>query len=133
MPAQRLHRFRAGDALSARALNLMLAEVERLGRITAVPPVAILQDDVSGIAVGPDFADSQIFVKLTGSAGGAYAWTQESRGGGAWGDTTRTGTTSADPAIEANGNGAVPIGTVVPAWRDTLSGELIFQLAACAP
>src|SRR4051812_20505996 len=127
--------FRAGEVISARALNEFFAEVARLGKIGVVAPMT-MADDSAGIHFGVALQERWA-IKLTGAGpGGDYNWTRQiGATGGGWADHPggQTGTTGADPAHEMNANATVDLSPnpVVEAWRDPVSGALLFQQGSC--
>ena len=130
-----LAEFRSGYALTARQLNALLDEIERLGKITAAAPLSVQIGD-GGIAFAAAFAEIW-WLKLTSAGtGGAYAWTRQiAVTGGTFANHPdgRTGTTSADPAYEINANASVNLTTnqYVKAWREPVTLELRFQAGTC--
>jgi hypothetical protein len=127
--------FRAGQVLSAKALNAFFAELERLGKIAVIAPVTMVSD-AAGVAFGVEV--SEVWnVKLTGGGtGGDYDWTRQiGVVGGGWDDhpSGQTGTTGDDPAHEMNDNDVVDLtgDPVVRAWRDPISRVLLFQSGTC--
>lgn len=126
--------FQPGERLTAAELNAIRRELQRLGTISFVPPIAGLSD---GSGVGIWYTGSpDRYVKLTsGGTGGKYAWTlQVEVAGGGWANDPggQSGTTSVDPAWEINSNTTVVLSPapVVPAWRDA-SGVLRFIAGSC--
>lgn len=74
-----------------------------------------------------------IWLKLTGRLVAAYAWTEVYPAtGGTWTNSTNTGTTTVDPAYEANGNTAIVTTTpyYVEAKRNT-AGAMMFRAGSC--
>lgn len=75
-------------------------------------------------------------------AGPVYGWRRvdrEATAAGGWREApaNAAGTPTADPAVEINGNLAVPLTTGghptrVPAWRSPEDNALLFQADACA-
>lgn len=53
-------------------------------------------------------------------SGGKYAWTQQlDTPSGGWANGPRSGTTTDNPLVEANGNTGVALNKVVRAWKDS--------------
>lgn len=73
------------------------------------------------------------WIKVTSRSGNAHAWNRViATGTGAWSnDTTLSGTTSDDPAYEANGDVTFTLPQVVYAWRDQEQGEVRFSKSKC--
>lgn len=75
-------------------------------------------------------------VKLTAKDAGAgshFSWTEQiATAGGTWADGPRSGTYSADPLVELNGNAGITLGGTIRAraWRDD-AGTLRFQRGTC--
>ncbi|WP_406699117.1 hypothetical protein V5E97_09580 [Singulisphaera sp. Ch08] len=128
-------KFRPGQTLSARVMNAIAEEVGRLGRLSVQAPLT-LQDGAGGRAIGFAAAE-QWMIKLTeAGTGGKYGWIRQQ---GVTGGTTidhpggESGTISDDPAVETNGYTGVPVtgSPVYPAWRDPMSGALLFTAGPC--
>lgn len=85
-----------------------------------------------GVAIG-EATRLEVWGKLTGHSGANYAWTEQVRSGGAWTNGSRTGTTSAQPFIEANGITTISVtgNVIVKARLSIESNELIFQGDNC--
>lgn len=127
--------FRAGQVLSAGALNELMTEGMRLGRITVVSPMTLV-DDPSGLHFAVNLPEVMAIKLTSGGTAGKYAWTRQmAAAGGAWAahPSGRTGTTAADPAYELNGNTTVNLSPnpVVRAWRDPVSNAVLFQSGSC--
>lgn len=123
--------LKPGDALSADWLNTLRAWLRRAG---------IRVDAGSGLRgnVGPQGTALSIsepeamWIKLTGHTGVAYSWTEQVPDtAGTWQDGIRTGTTTVDPAYEANGVTTVTTGRIVWGTRDRSVGEMRFTFGAC--
>jgi len=130
-----LDEFRAGQVLTVRAMNALLTEVERLGKINASPPLSCV-DSQGGLAFALDQREIWWIQLTSGGTGGKYAWTRKiADTSGTWSahPDGRTGTTSADPAYEINANATVDISTtpIVPAWRDPATNDLRFLAGSC--
>jgi hypothetical protein len=127
--------FRAGLVLSARALHILATEIERLGKLDVLPPLT-LADDAAGFTLGAALPE-RWYIKLTShGSGSAYAWTRQIPAtGGTWAahPSGRTGTTTVDAAREVGGNDVVDLtpNPVVMAWRDPVTGVLLFQMGPC--
>lgn len=87
---------------------------------------------VSGKAVGIA-RKAERWIKLTAVAGSGasatYAWTEQVRPAGAWVDGARSGTTTDNPAIRANGTGTLTLPTIARAWQEV--GEMHFIASDC--
>jgi hypothetical protein len=128
--------FQPGQRLSAKALNALVEEVRRLGQITTAPPLGH-ESNGGGVALWADLP-ARIWIKLTsGGTGGKYAWTrQKPVAGGTWAaypGPGQSGTTGTDPAYEVNSNTTVDLSPnpVVRAWREPVTGQLLFQAGSC--
>ncbi len=122
--------FKANQVLGATALRVIVEELRRCLNLTGTAPINVNANS-EGFNVAIDMR-SGIWIKLTGGGtGGKYAWTRiDPDTAGAWVDNTfETGTTTSDPAYEANGNTGVPTSppSRARAWRDPLTNELRFQ------
>jgi hypothetical protein len=73
------------------------------------------------------------WIKLTSRSGNDFAWTSQiHQGGTTWVDGYESGTTSTNPAHEANANSSIPTLPVkVWARRDPASNEVLFSLGNC--
>jgi hypothetical protein len=109
------------------------AEENRLAR--AVEEAARLSGDEStGLrhgAGGPiveDLRPEELWARLTGQDGAAYAWEEVIEGpGGTWITSSRQGTTTILPAYEVNANQAVPLPSVVRLVASRGDGCFLFS------
>lgn len=130
---RRLPRPKADDILTDDLLNALYDEIQRL---VLKPGNNIEMLQTTGGTVVSAKCPEMYWIKITGASatlmGGAvaYPWTEQIPVvGGTWADNYRTGTTSADPAIESTGYTSVPIGSIVLALR--ADGVLGFLFRAC--
>lgn len=124
--------FRPGQALTAKDLNAIKLELIRLGKVIAAPPLHV-SDDANGFRFDLD-GGIGFPIKLTsGGTGGKYAWTEQvPAASGTWTAGPRSGTTSADPAYETNGNTTIAANTIIlRAYRARETGELRFERGTC--
>ena len=64
-----------------------------------------------------------------GDRAGLYSWTEMEPGPkGTWIATANHGSLDEDPAMEVNGNAALPSDTVVQGQRDSLDSSIRFQM-----
>jgi hypothetical protein len=125
--------FQAGQVLSAGSLNAIKAELARLGKLTAAPPLFV-SADAAGVYFEFDDGSDAFPIKVTsGGTGGKYAWTEQvPAASGTWTAGTRSGTTTSDPAWEVNMNTAVPANTIIlHAYRVPETGDVRFERGAC--
>ncbi|MDR3634355.1 MAG: hypothetical protein P4L84_11170 [Isosphaeraceae bacterium] len=123
-----------GDILRTSTINALWAAWRSIGKITGVPPIYVDQD-VGGTTVSA-MLEEIWWIKLgTGDGSGNYAWTRQVPGStpGTWvvSPMGESGTTTSDPAIEANGNALIPANTFVAAWREPSSDAIVFLLGHC--
>lgn len=120
--ARKLPRYGPGKMLRAADWNQVVGEVERLGQITALPPLEVKSNN-SGVQLR--WQDNLgLWAKLTSQDGttGACAWTEQvCKADGKFEDKTnaRVGTTTASPAFEVNGaRVTIPsYAWIRPAWE----------------
>lgn len=113
-----------GDVLKAEHIKALL-EIRRNSRVRVAPPLAQMPD---GTIYLPD--SDGFWAKITGAPTGAkHPWQQVvGQSGGTWANGAASGTTSTDPAYEANGSTATLTNKYVWLSRDKASGELRFVL-----
>lgn len=131
MAKEKLAKFEAGKTLSAKALNAMAEEIDKLANMTSDPPIDIIKTPGS-IAIRLS-SKRDIFAKIT-SGTNPYAWTEVvPAAGGTFvnAGSGNSGTTSSDPAYEQTGNTSVPGNTIVRMSRAIITNEWIFQFAKC--
>jgi hypothetical protein len=128
MPPRKLPEFRPGRRLAAADLNDVAEAVRRLARITVGAGLS-LEDGPTGPHIALTVGQP-MWVKIGSGSGASYAWTEQIRSAGAWINGPRSGTTSADPAIESSGLATVPTNTIVLARRN-VSGEILFESSSC--
>lgn len=119
--------FHEGDVLSADSLNQLVTWCAqgklRFGR------GFVVHNGVVAIAARPGW-----WAKITSRGTGAnHAWIRQiATAGGGWSDdSTLSGTTTADPAYEANGVTTLSLPTRVWAWRDQETSEVRFSQSQC--
>lgn len=123
-----------GRPIACRTLNPPIAEVERLGRFSATAPLAAHYSS-SGIQVRLDSPD-EVDARITAvGSGGVYGWRgifADASSPGTWLDldSTISGTTAFDPAIERNGNATLTVGTRVAMKR--IMGAWYFSYDRCS-
>jgi hypothetical protein len=117
-----------GDYFTLKLINSLIDEVNRLNRLSVAGGEAY---DLPGCGVGvrpsePDW----IYAKLTSQSGSTFAWTEQiPASGGAFTAGSRSGTTSSDPAYEANGaSPTLPLNAVL---RRARGGSWIFVVGGC--
>jgi hypothetical protein len=120
---------RVGKPIAARTINAPADEIARLGNLRVEPPLEMI-DGPGGpmIRLAEPVA---MWIKLTANSGANYAWTDQVRTDAGWVAGFLSGTTSTDPAIEINGNAAVPVNTIGRAWRDVTSASVLFMASSC--
>lgn len=126
----KLPRVKPGDLILAEHYQQLAAATEKVANLRVEAPLELF--DVPGgylvrLAKTPD-----TWIKITGSPSGtAYAWTEQvPQSGGTWTNGPRSGTTSVDPAYEANGSTSVPANRIVRARRND-GGAWIFEFGEC--
>jgi hypothetical protein len=124
--------FRAGQVLTARDLNEIKAELKRLAKVTAVPPLNV-SSGAGGFRMDLELRVPFAIKVTSGGTGGKYAWTaQVPTATGTWAAGTGSGTTSVDPAYEVNVNTTVAANTIIlRAWRDPATNVLFFERGSC--
>lgn len=111
MPRVPRGNYRAGQRPRAADVNAALAELRRQGNVRAEPPFTV-HNGPGGLAIGHE-GGLECWARITGGTN-PYAWIEViPQASGAWADATRSGTTSANQAREANGRNNVPAGTIV--------------------
>jgi len=118
--------------IEARTLNRPIAAVERFDCIGVAAPLEIQR--AGGTIQIRDASPRGRWIKITSAASaGKYAWSEIkwSSGGSA---TTYSGlpsgTTTVNPAYEANGSTTVPLNSIV--WADPIAdGGVVFRYSAC--
>lgn len=113
-----------GDPLRAEHIKALLELRDRL-TVSVAPPLAQAPDGTIYLPDGGGF-----WAKITGApSSGKHPWLEQiPQTGGTWTDGVRTGTTSTDPAYEANGSTSTLTNKKVWLRRDKASGELRFVL-----
>jgi hypothetical protein len=107
----------ARQPIKADTLNQPIAQVEVLGNISFNAPIDATRS-ASGVNVRLALA-GELDARITGGGtGGKYAWrgvAADADNPGTWIDldADTSGTTSADPLFERNGNTTLPVGTRV--------------------
>jgi hypothetical protein len=117
------------DLIEAAHVNYLIA----LSKSTAFGVSGGFGMPEGGIAVPGELPG--FWIRLTGVASGAYAWTEAiATGPGAWADGPRSGTTTVDAALEVNtftlALPTPPDYLRVPAERSG-GGAVIFQYDTC--
>lgn len=129
----KLDRVSPGDEITTEHFN-RLHEALRALQINLAPGANLdVQSTPAGYTVAAN-PRKGLWIKLTGNSSNAYSWTEQlPQPSGTWADGYRSGTTSADPAHEINGNTSPPsLPLIVWAWRAPQSGEVVFQVGGCA-
>jgi hypothetical protein len=106
---------------------LYIYDLLEKAKVSVVPPLFLDED-------GGIFVDESpgIWVTLGANASGAYAWQEiYATPMGGWANAVRSGTTTADPAYELNGNMTDLTGKNARVWRDIATGEMRFQWGSC--
>lgn len=120
--------YRRGDAIRATDRNAQNAEIKRLGRVRGSGGLAA-RSGAGGLQVARVSSDETIFMKLTATYSGGYAWQEVvHKEDGTW-MTTSYVSSSADLAYERNGNtGLDPTaGTIYELRRSPTSGIWLFD------
>jgi hypothetical protein len=136
MPFDHPEPVKAGDPIIKDAWDRLADMVERALNV-GVDPTGGLHAFSGPFGTSISRARPQEFwIKLTShGSSGQYAWTEQvPAAGGGWTDGARSGTTTVDPAIEANANTGLTADSAAPivwAWREKATGELRFQGDAC--
>lgn len=104
----------SGESLAnylRRLFGFAVTDVQTSGNITAE-----IRGNTLSLSVPPVALNKPFVAKITGSSGAAFAWTeQQQQNATTWGDKPngRSGTTSANPAYELNGNQSLATNTLV--------------------
>lgn len=112
--------WRPGRPLTRRRINQLVEHANALGSITGGPGIEVTRTSRGvSIALGNPAAvipqAGTFAARITGSSNGAHAWEEVMPSAGSYIGKTggRSGSTSADPAYEANGRANVPANTIV--------------------
>lgn len=126
----KLPRVKAGDLIYAEDYQRLAAAAEKVANLRVAAPLELI--DIPGAYMLRLSRTPETWIKITGAPSGtAYAWTEQvPQSGGTWADGPRSGTTSVDPAYEANGSTAVPANRIVRARRND-GGAWIFEFGEC--
>jgi hypothetical protein len=130
---QTFARQRPGAAIEARTINRPIGALEQFSGLRVAAPLSLQW--VNG---SPHIALAQGAVLwariVTVGAAGKYAWQGiASAAAGTWADlpSNVSGTLTADPCYEANGNATLAVGARVQIARDAATGEWRFQSGSC--
>lgn len=126
----KLPRVKPGDLITAEHINRLFSEAERLANIQVAYPLESHSND--GNTTIRVVSQSEAWIKITSAATGtAYAWTEQiEQSGGTWTNGPRSGTTSSDPAYEANGSTSVTLNRIVRARKRSVGGW-VFEFGEC--
>lgn len=122
--------LKPGDELTARWLNDAKNSRELPWHDAAS---GLESSDAGGLPAIRARPKLEIWAKVTGAPTGAkYPWTQQlDTPSGGWVDGPRSGTASANPLVEVNGNTAITTGKIVRAWKDSRGFCWKFVYGSC--
>jgi hypothetical protein len=134
MFGQNFRRQKPGKRIAARTINEPTKQVERFARLRV--GLNLAQVEVNSTPLIRDISSAPVrkLARIIARGSGAvYSWNEVVPGGavGSFVDGTDSGTTSASPAVEQNGNTNVVAGTRV--LLALLNGTWVFQLGPCVP
>lgn len=122
--------FKPGQRKIREALNSLVRVHNAIVNMTVAGGLQVSIDDAAIVIVAPPC--SGMWIRITGAAGTAYSWEEVVRDdSGGWETQGESGTTSDDPAREANDYTGVTVGTIVRATRHPQSGEVLFEISNC--
>lgn len=132
MFGRKFKRQQPGQPIEARTLNRPIDAVERLDKLSVAAPLEIQR--TAGTVMIRDTSPRGRWIKITSAASsGKYAWSEVSWSSGGSASTPSGfvgGTTSQNPAYEANGSTTVPLNSIV--WADPIpDGGMVFRYGAC--
>lgn len=132
MFGRKLKRQDSNAPIQARTINRPLDVIERLDKISVAAPLEIQR--LGGTILIRDTTPRGRWIKITSAVSGTkYAWSEIkwSSGGTATVYTgLSSGTTSVNPAYEAQGSTTVPLNSIV--WADPIAdGGVVFRYGAC--
>jgi hypothetical protein len=127
----RIPPFKPGATLKAEHLNMMIRVANAV--------LDLGSDGKTEADVGRNSLSirlpkcSGMWIKVTAHiSGNAYSWTEGLHDGGTtFLDGYEDDASGSDPALESHGLSTVTVPSVAWAWRDRLSGELLFEADAC--
>lgn len=132
MFGRKFKRQQPNQPIQARTINRPIDAVERLDKISAVPPLDIQR--TAGRIMIRDASPRGRWIKITSAASsGKYAWSEvkwDASGTATTPSGYTAGTTTVNPAREAQGSTTVPLNSIV--WADPIAdGYLVFRYGAC--